>query len=210
MAVKSDNRFFWTDAQIAVLVEFYPHSRAQTIADTIGKTCRAVYAMANKLGLRKSEAFMHSHWSGRLGPGNKPWIAGKKMGAEWSARGRMSTTQFRPGQVAHNWAPVGHVREVYGGYLQVKLLAKGRHTETYRFVHHLVWELHHGAIPDGHLVRFRDGNRHNTDPANLELWDLRTNGTHNMHALPPDLQELVRLKGRITKAIRAQEKQREQ
>jgi hypothetical protein len=210
-------RHFWTNEELDFLVLHYANQRAQTIADQLGKSVKSVYQQAHRLKLRKSEDFMHTHWSGRLGhgqgvdtrfkPGHQTWSKGKKLGAEWGRKGRMPETQFKKGLVAHNWAPVGTVRDI-DGYYQVKLLPKGKHTETYRFVHHLVWELHHGPIPPKHLVRFRDGDRHNTDPANLELLDLRSNSARNsIHAYPQQVKELFYLKGRITKAIRGKEKE---
>jgi hypothetical protein len=37
-------------------------------------------------------------------------------------------------------------------------------------LHHLIWEDHHGRpVPAGHVVRFKDGNRNNLDPANFTL-----------------------------------------
>jgi len=190
----------WSSEQMEKLLELYPHFPAQYVADQLGRSLRSVYQMAHKIRLKGKDT--------RFKPGNKSWIAGRKLGPEWGRKGRMAETQFKKGLVAHNWAPVGTVRDI-DGYYQVKLLPKGKHTETYRFVHHLVWELHHGAIPARHVVRFRDGNRHNTDPNNLELMDLRGHHAMNsLHALPDELRELVYLKGRITKAIRAKEKQR--
>jgi hypothetical protein len=102
--------------------------------------------------------------------------------------------------------PVGSVREI-DNFWQVKLMADGPHTKTWAFVHHLVWDLHNGPVPPGHCVRFRDGNRKNTDPNNLMLVSkkelMRSN---SVHSLPPEIIELKRLRGRITRAINKKEK----
>ena len=44
----------------------------------------------------------------------------------------------------------------------------GRRTKTV-YLHHVVWEQHHGPIPPGHKLAFRDGDHTNCDISNLEL-----------------------------------------
>lgn len=41
-------------------------------------------------------------------------------------------------------------------------------TNPRRQLHQLVWEHHHGPIPDGYVIHHRDGNKANSDPSNLE------------------------------------------
>lgn len=43
------------------------------------------------------------------------------------------------------------------------------HRAKTRYLHHLVWEEHHGPIPKGHKIAFRDGNHLNVAMGNLEL-----------------------------------------
>lgn len=39
----------------------------------------------------------------------------------------------------------------------------------YAYLHRVIWEEKHGPIPARHIVRHRDGDRGNNEPANLEL-----------------------------------------
>ena len=43
----------------------------------------------------------------------------------------------------------------------------------FKMEHRVVWELHNGAIPSGHQIHHRDGNKLNNDIGNLELVDTK-------------------------------------
>lgn len=66
---------------------------------------------------------------------------------------------------------------VYGGrkytmskddYYRDTIYRSGKYTEE-TFLHRRIWADRHGPIPTGHTICFRDGDRHNFDPDNLEL-----------------------------------------
>lgn len=63
-------RFAWTPAWEALLREHYPNVTAETIAQAIGTSARAVYAKAAALGLKKSEAFLASDLAKRIQRGH--------------------------------------------------------------------------------------------------------------------------------------------
>ena len=211
-------RHVWTEDETVFLFLAYANNTAQQIADTLGLKPHQVYGKAQDLGLTKSEEFNRSALSGRIQQGNQqrgnsarfkpghvPWIKGKKLPGYGNP-----ATQFKAGQKPKTYMPVGSVRQV-DGYWQVKLLPTGPHTVTWAFVHQLVWELHHGSVPTGHVLRFRDGDRTNTDPDNLALVSMRDSLRGNsIHALPPELKELSYLRGRITRAINTKEREHEQ
>lgn len=56
--------------------------------------------------------------------------------------------------------------ETKGGYLRGTIPGRGR-----MLAHHYVWERAHGGegVPEGHVLTFRDGNKHNVTMENLEL-----------------------------------------
>lgn len=217
--MSTSRRHVWTEDETVFLFLSYANNTAQQIADTLGLKLHQVYGKANDLGLTKSDEFNRSLMSGRIQQGNQrrgkdtrfkaghtPWIKGKKLPGHGN-----DATKFKPGHRPSRYMPVGSVRQVQDGYWQVKLLPTGPHTLTWAFVHHLVWELHHGPIPDGYLLRFRDGNKDNIAPDNLALVSMHDSLRGNsVHALPPELKELSYLRGRITKAINNKEKQHEQ
>ena len=63
---------------------------------------------------------------------------------------------------------------IYSGYIEVKVSRS-----EWRWKHYLIWEAAHGLIPDGHLIRFADGNNRNFCLDNLfavSRTDLIVNG----------------------------------
>ena len=109
---------------------------------------------------------IHCGNTGRFPKGNVPWSKGKKLGTH----GRSGETQFRKGIRPHNTAPVGTERNLIG-YVEVKTAEPN----VWELKHRVIWEQHHGPIPEGRIIRFRDGNRENFDIDNLVLIDKQVN-----------------------------------
>lgn len=111
----------------------------------------------------------HGFMTGRTGcfaAGHQTWNAGMKG---WQAGGRSAETRFGKDHKPHNWQPIGHERLTKEGYLQRKVTDTGDTVNDYVEVHRLLWEEHHGPIPDGHIVTFRDGDRTHIALDNLML-----------------------------------------
>ena len=83
-------------------------------------------------------------------------------------REKISGTQFKKGQRPRNELPVGSVVFV-GGYLLRKKQERGSQWERWEFLHRAVWEEHHGPIPEGMVVTFKDSNPENCSIENLML-----------------------------------------
>jgi hypothetical protein len=119
-------------------------------------------------------------------------------------------TMFQPGSKPFNWVPVGTER-VRDGYLCRKLTDTGYPPRDWVPVHILLWREHHGTVPDGHVVVFRDRNPRNIVLDNLECISrtelMRRNTVHNM---PAPLKQVIRLKGALKRRVRNLEKQHEQ
>ena len=97
--------------------------------------------------------------NGRFQKGDVPWNRGRNTGHT------SPETEFKTGHMPHNHKPVGtEVVDSYG-YVKVKVAEP----KSWRFKHHMVWEQHHGEIPRGYSVTFRDGNKSNLDINNLAL-----------------------------------------
>jgi hypothetical protein len=77
----------------------------------------------------------------------------------------MIATQFKKGVKPRNWLPVGSERINTDGYVDIKIAEPNK----WKGKHKIIWEEHHGAIPEGHVVIFGDRNRHNFDIDNLIL-----------------------------------------
>jgi hypothetical protein len=94
----------------------------------------------------------------RFRPGQTPFNKGKK---KWWVGGE--ATQFKPGQMPHNYLPVGSERITRDGYAEIKI----RNPKTWKAKHIIIWEKAHGKVLKGSVVIFADGNRLNLKLKNL-------------------------------------------
>lgn len=149
------------------------------------------------LTARQIYTFTHNHGitcgrSGRFSAGHKAWNSG--------TRGVMkpNSGSFEKGH-RRNLVPMGSERvDKRDGYILVKVDQVNPYTGQrgwYRHKHVVEWEKAHGAVPEGHLVSFIDGDKTNCDPANLELV---TRGEHlqrnrlKLSEQPAELRPAVR------------------
>jgi hypothetical protein len=121
-------------------------------------------------------------------------------------------TQFKPGQSPHNTAPIGSYRLDPDGTLQQKISdAKGSNSKRWRGVHELVWVAANGPMPPKHIAVFKPGMRTNVLEEitidRVECISLAENMKRNtVHNLPPQLVEVVRLRGVLTRHINQRKK----
>lgn len=204
----------WTPADEDLLRRLYPATLTARIATALGRATEHVYSKANKLGLRKSEAFFARDLSGRalkggslsvatqFQPGGVPWNKGKS----YHAMGRSITTQFKPGIRPHTWKPIGTLRINSEGLLQRKVSDTGYPPRDWVSLHRIVWEAAHGPVPRGHLVVFKP-RRHSTDPERitldaLECIDRRELMRRNsVHRHGPEIARLSQLRGALNRQI---------
>jgi len=97
--------------------------------------------------------------TGRFPKGSSSWNTGKTgyMGA--------NVTSFRKGNIPRNHKPVGHERITVNGFVEVKT----QEPNVFELKSRLVYQQNFGAIPEGMIVKFVDGNTMNFDPSNLTL-----------------------------------------
>ncbi|MDI9412754.1 MAG: HNH endonuclease signature motif containing protein [Bacillota bacterium] len=126
---------------------------------------------------------LNSGLDGRFKPGRVPHNKGTRglhKGGE--------ATQFKKGNLPHNYQPVGTVRVNSEGYIDIKIadpnVWKGKHI--------LVWEQHNGPVPEGHCVIFGDRNRRNFDPENLILVSRAQLARLNQNGLIKDDADLTK------------------
>lgn len=214
-------RRLWSTKQLARLERDYPRMPTWKVARAVKRPVYSVYAKAIALGLRKTPEYLASPAACRLRrgdnigapyrfkPGQVP--ANKGLRRPGWHRGRMKETQFKKG--ARNWhqMPLGATRLV-DGYLYVKV-AEVQHqpyTVNWKLLHIIEWERANGRpLPEGHVLRFRDGNRLNTALANLELITRRENARRNaIHRLPEPLKRAIFVKAALTRKINRMEEER--
>lgn len=210
----------WTAAEDDVLRARYPHELTDGIAEALGRPVGATFQRALSLGLRKSADYLASPEARRLRhgdtrgaatrfkPGNVPANKGVKRGRGW-APGRMAVGQFKPGN-ALNWMPVGSRRDI-SGYVYIKMADVRHVTWCHNWFpeHILVWEMANGRqLPAGHAVAFRNGDRRDMRPENLELVTRRELMRRNsMHTnLPKPIVQTIQLLGALKRQIRRRDR----
>jgi hypothetical protein len=159
-----------------LLIEYYPHRSTKEVAFITGKSISQCYAKAFALQLHKTPEYLATEASGRLQrsreqsqfiKGHTPWNKGMKglqIGGE--------ETRFKKGHVPVNYKPIGWTRIDVEGYHWTKV-EEG--LNGWVLTHRLAWEMEHGPIPKGAIIRFKDGNKLNFDIENLFIIDTKQN-----------------------------------
>ncbi|WP_285259215.1 HNH endonuclease signature motif containing protein [Halopseudomonas bauzanensis] len=216
-------RKYWTPTEEQRLRALYPNTPMPQLEVIFQRTDRQIYYKADRLGIKRSEEYLAGPNGGRLTgrdsrgtstrfePGLTPWNKGRKG---WQAGGRSAETQFKKGEMAGRaqalYKPVGHERITKDGILQRKVRDDGPLHRRWKSVHSILWEEHHGPIPSGHIVVFKDKGPRHTDITigRLEMITRAENARRNtIHRYPPELKHAIR---KLAKAKRVlQEKQRE-
>ncbi|WP_035238123.1 HNH endonuclease signature motif containing protein [Desulfobacter vibrioformis] len=105
---------------------------------------------------------------GKFKKGNSPWNADTKgQGLTGPNKG-----SFKKGNIPANCRPVGSERvDSKDGYILVKVAEQNPYTGAktrFKHKHVHIYEQHNGPVPAGMVVIFKDGDRRNFDPGNLE------------------------------------------
>jgi hypothetical protein len=193
----------WTKKETEEFIQLYPTTMAKDLAKRFNCSITQIYHKQQNTGVNKSTDFLHDYYKANFK--GHPATQFKKGMTSWNkgTKGLQiggKETQFKKGQTPHNTKPIGF-RSYRDGYL-VERVEKG-----FEFVHKLIWKQHHGEIPMGMFVVFKDRNKNNICIENLEIIDrvehIRRNHIQN---LPPELKEVVHIKKSITRKINQIEK----
>ena len=204
-------KHIYTEAEKAEIIRLYPHRPTNEIALLLGIPVASVYSLADRLGIKKSPAYLkrlRSEMSRRLADsgaahrfskGQVPANKGKKMSTEVYAK--VSATMFKKGHMPGNTLYDGaeSIRNDKNGhqYIWVRV-SLGKWVPK----HVLLWQQSHGPVPKGHNIVFRDGNTLNCTPENLEcISNAELMQRNSLHNLPEEVKELIYLKGRLSRAI---------
>lgn len=197
----------WPAEHEEIMRREFPHVRTADLAKKLGREYAHVASKALRMGLKKSPEYLASPLSGRLRsgseigkrtrftPGHSTWNKGKK-GVHTGG----IETQFKKGEVPHNYRPVGSTRIDVNGYVEIKV---GEGKFQWRHLHREVWKEHHGEYPPkGFALVFKDGNKQNCAIENLELvsrGELMKRNT--IHRYPPALKDAIKLAAKLRRAI---------
>lgn len=205
----------WTHAEVELLRELYPDLPNSFIAERLGRELSQIQSKAHRLKLQKSHSFREalaaelsqSGTASRFQAGHQPWNTGM---TGLPALGRSSETQFKKGRRPHTWLPVGSERVSQDGYLQRKVSDTGYPPRDWKGVHILLWEEHHGQIPAGHCVCFKDGQKTNVILENLELLSRAERMSRNtIHRYPTELKSAIRTVRKLERVIREVEREKQ-
>ena len=205
----------WTEDELSVLAQKYPHVATRVLAKEFGRSERAVYSAALDRGIKKATEYMNGPTSGRLngkdtrglgsrfGKGLQPW----NKGTNFTAGGRSGETRFRKGATPGNTLPIGSYR-INQGVLEQKVTdLPGFGHLRWHTVHRIVWEAANGPIPAGSLAVFKKG-RKTTEIEQItldaiEVVDrsglMKRNSLHTNY--PKEICQLVQLRGALMRQI---------
>lgn len=204
-------RKFWTKKEDQLMRKLYADTKTEEIAKMLGRSYCSVAGRASVLGLEKSEQFRESEKSGRIlkfskrgelhrfPKGHTPANKGRKWEEYMSpsAIAKSTATLFKKGALPHNTKYDGYTRISREGYLEMRI-EKGK----FELVHRLIWQQHHGKIPKGHIVVFKDKNPRNLVIENLECIPRAENMRRNtIYRFPPELVTTIKTLSKLKKSI---------
>lgn len=191
-----DARFLrWQPWEKEAMLELYPLMTNRELAVLFGRTPAAVKKLA-LTDLRCRNKYPHV-------------VERAYAQAQEDTR----ATQFTAGQMPQTWQPIGTITCDRDGYLKKKIsdLRDQPSRYNWKFVHVMEWEKHHGPVPSGHNVVFRNGDKTDIRIENLELIsnaELMRRNTY--HRYPKPVARAIQLKGALSRKINRRMKQREE
>lgn len=216
----------WSHADDAELARRYSDESAAVLAEQLGRSIGSIYARAQMLGLGKSPAFYAGWGSGRTRGergGNTRFKAGQtpwNKGRHYSAGGRSAETRFkkgRPPEQARNYLPVGSLRVNKDGVLERKVSDNPNIAPARRWIveHRRVWmDFVQGPLAPSLAVIFKPGMRTtNTKAITVDRIECLTRQElmrkNTRWHMPPELNELVTVRTRLTRKINQRSKDHE-
>ena len=187
----------WTQRQLDYLRRHYATMSASELKAKVGHCEKSIYNRAKEMGLKKADGYMSqfghrvaahpASQAVRFQKGHTPANKGKRQEQFMTAEQieHSKATRFKPGHRPHNTRPIGYERITDDGYVFIKIADDKKMVLKHRHV----WQQHHGEIPRGMLVVFRDGNRLNCDISNLQLISKADNARRNTAAMTPEQRQ---------------------
>lgn len=172
---------YWSVQEDEFLRQNYEKMTTRELGGAIGRTKQAVMNRLKKLGIRLSIEEKERRLKDNIFKvGQTPWNKG--IHCRFSP-----ATEFKKGQKPKNIKSIGSVS------VRTKIMPDGKE-QKYLFVkvsenkwvllHRLLWEQNYGKIPDGFVVRFKDGDSMNCVLENLELISRKENRNRNCKEHP--------------------------
>lgn len=192
--LRRDKDFYWTEKEDDILRQMYAETPMPKLKELLQRSQSAIQQRAIILGLRRSKEYLAevgrknaehpNQVACRFKKGQTPFNKGLKeyQFRSKEASERCKATQFKAGQLPRNTQPVGYECTRSDGYVYIKVKGERKMQPKHRYV----WKQHHGAVPDGMCVSFRDGDRTNCDITNLMLITESEKATRVTASLTPE------------------------
>lgn len=167
------------------MTECYHNKTVVELAELLpGRTHCMIYNRAYVLDLKKDkdwvknlnrDLLLKAGMKSRIQPGSIPHNKGQRGLKPF----HKPETFFPKGHMPHNLRPVGSERISKDGYVEVKV----SEPKKWMLKHRHVWEQHHKTpVPKGHIVTFKDRDKHNFAIENLEAITMKANRLRNSWA----------------------------
>lgn len=198
-------RMPWTEEEDLLLSEVYPDMATKDIAHRMQRSIDSIQMRAVQKGLKKSEAFMLSDKSGRVGnaerlkpyqyeKGHKNPHKGMKQTEFMSQEAieKCKATHFKKGKIPPCTKPIGFERIKQDRLTDKPYLWRKVAEHSWRMVQYINWEAKYGQIPEDHFLTCKDKNTLNVDADN---WVSVTRSEHlqrnSINNYPDDLREAM-------------------
>jgi len=210
-----------TSKDVQKIVKLYPNMKSEKIAKMFNVKVYCIYRTAQRYGIKKSKEFLNSPDSGRmekgksLSPGTQfrkghvPKTKGKKWSDFMKSEESINNSRrhlWKKGNKPHTTKEDGTITD--------RMLRNGVRYKFIRisegdwmFLHRHIWEEHHGEIPDGFNVVFKDGNPMNCVISNLECISNAELAERNRHTkYPLEIRTAIEAINKLNKRIKEYEK----
>lgn len=193
----------WTPWQLYWLEILYPDYSAEDLVKYLGHPIKSIHTKASSMKLRKSASFLSANTrillngkrgvSSQFKKGQEAWNKGIKSNLAPGAG-------FQPGNKPVNSKPIGTLVKNRCGRFRIKI---AMHPAKWEMAHIHAWVQAGNPLPvHPEVFKFKDGNKENWALENLEIsTKQKIMEENNLKNLPENLQEIIRLKGRIVRKI---------
>ncbi|WP_376872306.1 HNH endonuclease signature motif containing protein [Albirhodobacter sp. R86504] len=158
-------RITYSDEELAWINEHAQDIRAVALNAFIAKFQRPDVSLQNFNALCKRNGWLTGR-TGRFSKGKEAHNKGKPMA--WHPNS--AKTRFKAGSIPKNLRPMWSERIGRDGYIEMKVPRENPHTgHPTRFMlkHRYVWEEANGPLPEGMVLKFKDGVRTNCTLENI-------------------------------------------
>ena len=171
----------FTAEQEAFIRAYYKGRTTQDLVDMVNDIF-GLEITFNQMRAYKQNRHLVSGVDTRFKKDQVPWIKGKKF------PGCANAGTFKRGRIPASTLPLGAEILRGDGYVWVKLAEPN----VWRQKHIHIWEEANGLLPEGHLLKFLDGDRQNVTLDNLALVNRAENLAINRLGLTSDDPELTK------------------